>query len=48
MLCFKVLAIDGLERLAKNSSISLAFSNEANWKREEPNKKRKSDEHINN
>jgi hypothetical protein len=33
MLCFKVLAIDGLERLAKYSSISLAFSSEANWRR---------------
>lgn len=32
MLCFTVLAMEGLVRLAKNSSISLAFSSELNWK----------------
>jgi len=30
MLCFKVLAIVGIIRLAKNSSISLAFSIDEN------------------
>ena len=43
MLCFKVLAILDSVRFAKNSSISLAFSNEANWgtDRTEHEKKKK-------
>jgi hypothetical protein len=35
MLCFKVLEMAGFVRLAKNSSTSLAFSNEANCRRED-------------